>query len=400
MLTTGWTGVYQVGDTETFIISNADIDQLDHLTRCQVMLADHRQTQTMHAITLATGGVLHEHPGEDEGQNSIRYLPLICGGIAKGQVGNDKCYQIDLEGGGLPAEVGVMREMRNGAASIVIVNGTTLWVTGGQFGTATDTTEWISTSMMISQGGQPPSTPTKLQQGPHLPMQMTHHCLERINAKTAILFGGDQFIENVPGLRLAWTINGLDSPDFLLSAGGGPTSSWTLAPPMKHGRFAHGCGVLRAQGSNTRRKFIVAAGGEDVLYSESTPSFATKKDVELLRVDEDENGNVVNISDAWEEGPPLATTLAYMASATTEDQSILFLVGGLVSETPSNYYSNYIWSLRCITDVCWWRWDTTERLLIARDTAVAFIIPPLTTPPSQVTITTEGMTTITPSEGN
>ncbi len=288
----------------------------------------------------------------------------------------------------MPAEVGVMREMRNGAASIAIVNGTTLWVTGGHFSTAKDTTEWISTPLMVSDG-----QPTMLQQGPQLPKKMTFHCLERINTKTAILFGGDQWVENVPGLQDTWTINGLDSPDFIRSAGGETASSWTLGPPMKHGRTAHGCGVVLAQGSNTRRKFVVAAGGEDVLYSESTPSFATKKDVELLRVEEDEDGNVIDISDAWEEGPPLATTLAYMASATTEDQSILFLVGGLVSETPLSYYSNYIWSLRCITDVCWWRLEATERLLIARDKAVAMILPPFTTPLSQVT-------TITPSEGN
>ncbi len=319
----------------------------------------------MHALELATGGVLRTYYNEKWHQ-----VPTICDGMTVNLRSNEKCYRLQLHDDdvgsfALPTEIGIMREKRMGAASISIWNSTTLWVTGGEFAGAKDSTEWINVSLSRENISDLPL----LQRGVPLPKMMAFHCLEMINNNAAILYGGSEWIEGLPGLHETWTIDNLYDPEFrnaMNSAASEPQQHWWIPrTPMNNGRFLHSCGVIRVDAST---KFVVAAGGQDLQYGVST------KTVELLRVQVEDEA-VMNIDDIWEVGPLLPRALSRAASATTGNQAILFVVGGEVSSVPF-VRSDAIFSLWClITGSCWWTTEELE-LMMSRTNGIALLIPP------------------------
>ncbi len=345
LLTTGWNGNYELGNTENYVLQPSE--ETNMLSRCQLLP---NAGQNMYALNKATGGVLRVQD---------QHLPIVCGGDGPIDY-NDKCYHIQGGDFSMPTTVGKMRENRKGAASVAIFDGTTLWVTGGEFATkASDTTELIHVSMVASSKEDNPPT---LLQGIPLPQEMAYHCLEMINSKAAILYGGSDWILNNPGYHQAWTIDNLVDPDLLMQ------NSWTTRATMKYGHYKHGCGVIKSDGEGG--KFVVAAGGID--KEDMSTSY-----VEFLKIEEDSFGNVT-VNDAWEEGPPLPKALEGSASATTEDQTILILAGGR-SKTPDIEYSLNTYSLRCSRGFCWWTSLDTE-LLFNRINGIALFVPPANSP--------------------
>ncbi len=125
----------------------------------------------------ATGGFLEAQDNQDEDP-----VAVVCGGdFWVESVLNDRCMILDDASGG-----GFLNKARIGAASVVIDNGKTLWVTGGQ-----DQESYLSDTEFISRSNlQPLLTLTTAEQGPHLPQALSDHCLVKVGPQMAIVTGG------------------------------------------------------------------------------------------------------------------------------------------------------------------------------------------------------------------
>ncbi len=348
MLTTGWNENIELGDTEAFVLSSRSADNEQSLSRCQPFI---QQTQSMFALSYATGGVL-----ETKGSGDVI---VVCGGQFKHET-NYKCYHISKENSYLPSVVGLLQEKRLYAASTVVLNGSALWVTGGYSdGNPSKTTELITASMVLDSINDEDKT---LSTGIPLPEPLMGHCLENINSKTAILYGGNMLKEDGASVfvKYAWTINNIDKMPSE------ENDYWTRIEPMAFFHHFHSCGVIRADigNSSSSRKFVVAAGGN-----------AGEKNVvdtvELLPVDE-----TGDVSGKWFLGPRLPTKLTRASSATTKDKDILFVAGGWINFfSEDNITRSYvIYSLKCI-GFCFWTIEEPE-LTFERVSSVALVIPP------------------------
>ncbi len=353
MLTTGWNGNADLGDTETFVVPSQD----QQLTRCQPQPF---QTQYMYPLTSGTGDVIKILVND-----TYRSFAIVCGGFRL-TLHQDACYLLSTNSYDEPRQIAVMRQPRVGAASVAVLNGTTLWVTGGMsVSILLDSTELIKvqslTDNSISEEGIP------------LPGPMQQHCLEIINRKTAILYGGITLTASSSEaiIQSAWTIENIDTMIGGTTAG----HSWSQEATMSTARFSHICGVIR-MGNSQERKFVVAAGGEAVSIGPwGYESIATLNNVELLQVDfpGGPDGSVI-VSGAWQAGPNLTITLSGAASATPGDQSVLYVAGGVMYRQPF-IMSKDIFSLRCSDSVC--SWSIEDRtLLFERSNGLAFILPP------------------------
>ncbi len=378
MVTTGWNGYYRLGDTENLIVvsegyGSTYVLQQKRLSRCQPP-----KMQSMYPINYATGSLLFDAQKTDRFQ---QHIPIVCGGEKEGMF-SDKCYRLETRTGNNGRQlintakpVALLNEFRKGAASISVLDRTTMWITGGRIGASgtLSTTEWLDLSMITATspdaGDQNETLPT-LAQGIPLPRPLAYHCLEKINSNMAIVYGGTVWSEPEQGfdaLATAWTIQDLDAPQVLATPILDANDVWTPAANMTRGRYLHSCGVVRDT-MNARRKFVVAAGGG------TNSSRSVTYWVELLKVDEDDSGKVVHISDSWQEGPWLPTALAEAASATSDDQTLLFVAGG--HESFSAFVPRErIFNLKCVNDFCRWTEESAE-LMSGRTGAIAFIIPP------------------------
>ncbi len=212
VVTTGWSGNYALGDTEAFVGPFFATYNNNHLNKCQPSLSVSNQqraaTQTMYALVDATGALMTVTGSENLKHNIV----VICGGESSRNGANNKCYgssSSSFLAGDVPEVVGVMREFRMGAVSVVIQDRTILWVTGGIYGGPTDTTEWISSSSIGNA-----TASGILSEGIRLPKRMAYHCLESISSDIAILYGGSELAgQQQSGLKETWTI-GVNSSLF------------------------------------------------------------------------------------------------------------------------------------------------------------------------------------------
>ncbi len=361
LLTTGWNGQHAVGDTESFNIGNGQ----SNMSMCQ---PQSNQTQSMYAFNKATGGLLRGlNQGVNEENIAFTNIPLVCGGITHNGEANDKCYR--LETNQFPTVVGRMSRARLGAATTVLFNGTTLWVTGGHSlsNIATNTSEWLSLSAAASLDG----SLEKMSEGIKLPMPMASHCLEMINDNTAVIYGGSEAPD------AAWTISLNAATSFYFSLKN--DSQWVrLGQLLIIGRYEHICGVIQTDISNntsgSKKYVIVAAGGR-------TTSDHITNHVELLQVVEAENdSSALTFGNYWEAGPTLPVSLAGAASATTHDQSAIFVAGGMMFSVSNDILlSDSVFSFFCRTsgDNCQWREFGKKQLTFGRSDAIAMIIPPV-----------------------
>ncbi len=323
----------------------------------------------MHALKIASGGVLNANSRQqsvNENFTSTSYLPVVCGGMMN--VDEGKCFHIGPTSS-LPAVVGIMQEKRMGAASASILNGEFLWVTGGTIAGATATTEFLSVSDVLSSLTEDNDKATPLlTKGIQLPRPMTYHCLEMVNGEMAILYGGTNALVGAPLISSTWI---LENFGWTMSSSGSEErlANWTIRAPMAQGRYQQSCGVISTDvtSNGNPMRFVVSAGGFLNPVGESVPT----KSVELLRA----YAGRRLITATWEEGPSLPHTLAGAASATREDQTELFVAGGLISQNPY-VESTKIYRLKCSLGACWWKKDDME-LKFGRVLSVAMAIPPV-----------------------
>ncbi len=342
MVTGGWSGYEILGDTEAFVVSQ---NQSAITARCRVLPSGH--TQNMHALDEATGSLLT--------LNTIK-TPIICGGTIE-QKGNDNCYFLHHNrSSGLFQPEPVKKKMsrsRRGAASVSLHDGTLLWITGGLglSSIVTNTSEWINIS-----------TDTRtFEEGIPLPRPMFFHCLAMPDNMTALLYGG---LENDAASieeKALQTDTWLSEKCNIQKK-----CQWTRSAPMTLKRYASGCGVIReditASSTSGSGIVIVAAGG------------TTLGDLVTNRVELYKDG-------AWVEGPQLPVAVSGPASAGTEDRSMLFLAGGIAtdsleSEAASTLTtSSSVFALRCVRAICEWIKQDIE-LVFARFSPVAIVVPP------------------------
>ncbi len=284
-------------------------------------------------------------------------VPLVCSGE------NGNCQRLGDHAAD-PSLEGIFKDYRVGAASVVIRNGTTLWVTGGferpGGSMPTTTTEWIDFSEYSNDGGDS----IKRGYGVDLPggQDIRFHCLVVVASDLAVLFGGsDDHNSN----SATWTIQITDN---ILEPDG---DSWTnLNVPMLVARFHHSCGVIK---SGLDRSIIVAAGGFVEELFDNEIIIETIDHVEILEVVSEAN---IVLADHWEEGPRLPIKLAGAGSAATGDHTKLFLGGGKQTIGFSDY-SESVFYLTCVNDGwdCEWTKDNME-LLYKRSYQVALVVPP------------------------
>ncbi len=143
----------------------------------------------------ATGGVLAL--GTESGGSAGAHdgpVAVVCGGEFgpdNNHAPNELCTpletskgngnQVDLSAGGF------LNDKRVGSASLVIDNGTTLWVTGGldELYPRSDS-EFVS----INSQGKNSNVFTTNGVGPELPADLMHHCLVKVTPQVAMLIGG------------------------------------------------------------------------------------------------------------------------------------------------------------------------------------------------------------------
>ncbi len=356
ILTTGWNGIHALGDTETFVVSSSS----RKLTRCQPLPY---QTQTMYPMVGGTGGVIKV-------SGNHQHFPIVCGGN-KVVEATDKCYLAVgnvTEAKPVSKFVGFMKEPRENAASITVFNGTTLWVTGGSLlTTVLATSELISLSATESN-----HLVTAAEKGIPLPMTLACHCLELINSKTAIIYGGSNGYGAEDYTSSVWTIDNIDEKSLIQGDNGtNQENRWIQGPPLGSLHRWHSCGVIRQDISNksSSGKFVIAAGGD--MFNGI---------VELLQVDEDEYGHITIVENAWELGPEMPIKISEAASVTTEDKAVLFVAGGWQKVELQNEVSNImpsrdIFTLRCFRGDCFWTKETLQ-LEIRRTSAIALLVPP------------------------
>ncbi len=304
LVTTGGNLQMALGNTEMFVMPSYNAT-FQSLTKCQAV---QDQAQSMYAVDKATGGLL---------LRNASHIPIVCGGTSY-NVANQNCYKLERQS--LPTAVGVLSRMRLGAASAVILNGTTLWVTGGASFSdlPSATTEWINVSMTSGSNDGPPGPPGPplLMQGLALPKPRAYHCLEIIEDDSAVLYGG--------GDAETWTISGLGQ---VVIEDADNVNAWTVQAQMAVGRSGHGCGVIRHEIIEFHaRRLVIAAGGID----SSSDSITNR--VEFLVVTYDNNNQ--SICEEWREGPSMPIGLTGTGSSTTEDQTMLYIAGGKTATDP------------------------------------------------------------------
>ena len=147
---------------------------------------------------------------------------IICGGYYV-----DECYSLTSEKVTLATHMSVGRWR---AASIVI-NDTTLWVTGGSNDGRLASSEYV--------------TMTGTWPGPDLPMALDQHAIVNINSTYSMFIGG--FSGSISASTFYWNHNEWE---------------WISGPSLIQARGEHSAGIVtdRLDGF-TEKRFVVVAGG-------------------------------------------------------------------------------------------------------------------------------------------
>ncbi len=357
LLTTGWNGLQETRDTLAYVTdlkdavdSNSSTQQQHIQVRCWPLSS---ALASPIAVADSTGALLRTPEVNKLQKSSSYYTAVFCGGLTASGGGSKNCYKL---GGSSLQPLVSMTRVRIDAISTVIGDGGTLWVTGGYDTSGTDliTTEWIRMASAAD---------AIIGEGVDLPRPTSFHCLEMIDQDMAILYGGSEYIDSAETLHDVWTLTGLSGnvPAFSTSNEGLP---WTSRPPMMLTRREHICGVIKQDtSSGNMGKIVVAAGGMT-----SYPGIVTDH-VEFLSVD----GNNV-FEEEWVEGPKLPHAICRAGSATTQDQTMLFVSGGMIEEDPW-VASIFILTLKCVNNICEWA-EADIELENPLTHTVAMILPP------------------------
>ncbi len=307
------------------LLSGLDIDVYklgqDDLSKCIHSL------KTTKNLANPTGGVV-AFQGDS--------VPIVCGGQEFGSVTeNDNCFSLSSQ----PSDqiVATSNAARVGAASLVINNGKSIWLTGGfQEGFFLYSTETV---MQNSTSGSV--------EGLVLPVTVAHHCLERIDKHSAILIGGQEF-GNSHG-------DNVHIVHF-------ETMDWSKLDSLNLGRRKQVCGVLEDLSSPGMQTVVVAGG-------DTSAGFVTNS-VELLNLNKD-----LNSFGTWNLGPDLPESIGDgAASFTTPDQQKFLVISGRSFTVFSNV--NNVYELQCPDSQCQWKKLALEMKSLAANGLTVMVTAP------------------------
>ncbi len=298
-------------------------DQQDAFKDCHITLPP--TTGSAGAI----GSVLLQQEG------STSWTPVKCGSVDGLDLDQVVCQSLTSKG------ADALTWPQVGSALLLINNGTSLWVTGGD----STTTNNGSTGPGVS-GPSRIINSTGWSWGPHLPPRAyQHHCMVGIGASKALTIGGlawDIFNKNHQPKGATWQVD-ID------------TLAWSFVHYLAIPRWRHACGVVKDRAKPWT--IVVVAGGQTGENGEITAS------VELLQFPE-----ATGIQDGtwWQDGQQLPVAVKNAATATTSNQQRLFVIGsGLIQE------------IQCSDTFCSWTVHDHE-LKPAMSSPFAMVVPPPT----------------------
>ncbi len=256
--------------------------------------------------------------------------------------------------------------------SVTIHNGTAIWLTGTyfKFPYIPDYTKLFTIHTTASHDSQLGPMTISVADYWKLPRLLNHHCPTLLpNTDTVILSGGQE--ENFWGSKVtvhqSWAID-LEQ-NFIFIENVSPT--WKELDSLKQVRARHMCGILTVGSTTTTTTttVVVAAGGwleEENVAIDS---------VELLTIHQSNDTQTGH----WQDGPKLPNPLFEAGTASTADNTRLFVAGGFVNDF--NTLTNAILSLQCLTiTIC--KWSKPEMVLDnAMSNILVMTLPPYETYP-------------------
>ncbi len=212
---------------------------------------------TMQDAYSAVGGVLL--PG------TVHETMIVCNGLSRKMLSN--CYFSQNQSHEW-TRVTKRSGARYDAASIVIDNGKTLWITGGQWRSkALKSTHRMSLLNLTNNNLVPEInhliTPDSFssKSGPNLPVYVKDHCLVKLNDSTAMMMGGRHSYN-----RYYTYSYYLDMPKPVQIQRPYKRRRWSRGPRLNAARVRHSCGVLTipnpdpgARGRNRKQVVIVVS---------------------------------------------------------------------------------------------------------------------------------------------
>ncbi len=286
----------------------------------------------------STGGFLKGYQGG--------YTSVVCGGVGAFGGIRDLCHSLSVVNGSY-FEVSMLSS-RSGAASVVLNNSRSLWMTGGY---NLEVKSWTTEIIHLNQEGNLTACP-----GPHMPVSgLKYHCIEQIGPGMAALLVGGQ-VYNLKGRsKRAWSIN----PEV--------EDTWTEQAPMDIGRSNHACAILDELTGPGVTRIAIAAGG-------FTFDGVITDAVELLRIEIREGikgGSVsLSIDSSWQPGPIMPSTISDAATATTPDKRAAFVAGGISND---NEIMASVLEIQCSNLECLWK-KCSQELRTPSDKGLAMIM--------------------------
>ena len=202
---------------------------------------------------------------------------------------------------------------RESAASVVINNGKTLWITGG-FGTDWDV--HMQTSEYVSLAPTTSTSPLVIEDGPPLIHGMSGHCLVQSRSGQSLFIGGEFniLIDPIYASSTFWYSNSSNDGVF----------PWSLGPQMHYERVNLCCGILYDKDRDF--ELVMVAGGIGLDHQGT-------KSVEFLYIDGDND-----INEWLLEEEALCDAREGADGVVDADKTHLILVGGRLREFHDFYH--------------------------------------------------------------
>jgi hypothetical protein len=212
------------------------------MTKVLVTTGKHKGSKKIEIIDLldpsnvCRPSVLGDYPFDQVAKASIGLLnnntAMICGGwkISSPKKKLDDCFTITDNAIETNEK---LTQPRDGAASVVL-NGNTLWITGGALLDENDVTK---TTTFVDLTGTSP--------GPDLPLEIAFHCILSLNDRIILLIGGHFG-------------NGMKSKDtFYYNT---KDKTWTEGPSLIIARGGHSCALFKSAKHGHTDTVIVTGG--------------------------------------------------------------------------------------------------------------------------------------------
>ena len=216
-------------------------------------------------------------------------------------------------------------------SGFVLINESTLWITGAEWGEGASNSEYITV-------GSDGSAQAML--GPEIPLEIFGHCMVKVDEHTFFMTGGRVYSDHTEARTYFYDM---------------VSRTWTLGPDMNQPRAHHRCEVFRNPATNSLN--IIVMGGYDYEHQTELDS------VELLDLDAG--------FWSWTLGPPLPVAVTYASSVSLGDSVIS--IGGEISNEEGS--SDQLHELICTEENgCFWE-TLPQTLKYPRWGHVAMLIP-------------------------